>query len=135
MKLSTKQNLAIWTVFWIYVLFIFIISTLAKNEKIAQIPSKIRSTTFYNENVNNEDTDIIVDSLKVRSIDGYDLVKFETNTTRLLIEEEDCIGSTGVRKEIENKILFYKIDTPEYNYQQNACYIHSLYLIQVFNGD
>lgn len=135
MKLSAKQNLAIWTVFWIYVLFIFIISTLAKNEKIAQIPSKIRSTTFYNENVNNEDTDIIVDSLKVRSIDGYDLVKFETNTTRLLIEEEDCIGSTGVRKEIENKILFYKIDTPEYNYQQNACYIHSLYLIQVFNGD
>ena len=135
MKLSAKQNLAIWTVFWIYVLFIFIISTLAKNEKIAQIPSKIRSTTFYNENVNNEDTDIIVDSLKVRSIDSYDLVKFETNTIRLLIEEEDCIGSTGVRKEIENKILFYKIDTPEYNYQQNACYIHSLYLIQVFNGD
>lgn len=135
MKLGVKQNLAIWMVFWIYVLFIFIISTLTKNEKIAQIPSKIRSTTFYNENVNNEDTDIIVDSLKVRSVDGYDLVKFETNTTHLLIEEEDCIGSTGVRKEIENKILFYKIDTPEYNYQQNACYIHSLYLIQVFNGD
>ena len=104
MKLGVKQNLAIWMVFWIYVLFIFIISTLTKNEKIAQIPSKIRSTTFYNENVNNEDTDIIVDSLKVRSVDGYDLVKFETNTTHLLIEEEDCIGSTGVRKEIENKI-------------------------------
>lgn len=135
MKLSAKQNLAIWTVFWIYVLFIFIISTLAKNDEITEMPNKIRSTSFYNENVNNEDTDIIVDSFKVRSVDGYDLIKFETNTTHLLVEEEDCVRSAGIEKEIENKILFYKIDTPEYNYHQNACYIHSLYLIQVFNGD
>ena len=135
MKLGIKQNLAIWIVFWIYVLFIFTISILAKNDEITEIPSKIRSTIFYDKNVNNEDTDIIVDSFKVRSVDSYDLVKFETNTTHLLVEEEDCIRNAGVKKEIENKILFYKIDTPEYNYQQNACYIHSLYLIQVFNGD
>lgn len=135
MKLGVKRNLAIWTVFWIYVLFIFIISILAKNDEITEIPSKIRSTIFYDKNVNNEDTDIIVDSFKVRSVDGYDLIKFETNTTHLLVEEEDCIRSVGVKKETENKILFYKIDTPEYNHQQNACYIHSLYLIQVSNGD
>ena len=135
MKLNTKRNLNIWTLFHVCILFVVIVSILTKNEKITEIPSKIQSTTFYDENVNNEDTDIIVGSLKVRSVDGYDSVKFETNTTRLLIEEEDCIKSTGVRKEVENKILFYKIDTSEYNYQQNACYIHSLYLIQVFNGD
>lgn len=135
MKLGIRQNLAVWIIFWIYILFVFIISVLAKNDEITKIPSKIRSTAFYDKNVNNEDTDIIVDSLKVLSINGYDLVKFETNTTHLLVEEEDCIGSTAVRKEIENKILFYKIDTSEYNYQQNACYIHSLYLIQTFNGD
>lgn len=135
MRSITKRNLNVWTLFHICMLFVVIVSILTRNKEITEIPSKIQSTAFYDENVNNEDTDIIVGSLKVRSAAGYDSVRFETNTTRLLIEEEDCIKSTGIRKEIENKILFYKIDTSEYNYQQNACYIHSLYLIKAFNGD